>query len=142
MSLAKEQAKEVDSSRIWLGGLVTIVLAVIGNLILLWLANLLLTIPAQFEPLGALRVSIFTAVFVLGSIIVYAILAAKVEQPIRTYKRIAWLFLVVSFIPDLAMLFVDFMPAATVTAVFVLMLTHVVAGLIAIYVLPAMTKVK
>jgi hypothetical protein len=141
MSLANEHT-EVDSSRIWLGGLVTIGLAVIGNLILLWLSNLLLTIPPEFEPLGPLRLSIFTVVFVSGGIIVYAILAAKAKDPIRTYQRVAWIFLVVSFIPDIAMLFVDFMPGATVAAVVVLMLTHVVAALPAIYVLPAMTRVK
>ena len=141
MSLTKEQT-QVDSSRIWLGGLVTIVLAVIGNLILLWVANLLLTIPPEFEPLGPLRISIFTVVFVLGGIIVYAILAAKAEHPIRTYQRVAWIFLIVSFIPDIAMLFGDFMAGATITAVVVLMLTHVVAGLTAIYVLPAMTQAK
>ena len=134
--------KEVDSSRIWLGGLVTIVLSVIGNLILLWIANLLVEIPPEFAPLGPLRISIFTVVFLLGAISVYAILAAKADHPIRTYQRIGWIFLIVSFIPDIAMLFVDFMPGATVTAVVVLMLTHVVAGLIAIYVLPAMTKAK
>lgn len=141
MSITNNQI-QVDRSRIWLGGLVTIVLAVIGNLILLWLASLLLTIPPEFEPLGPLRISIFTVVFVLSGIIVYAILAAKAEHPIRTYQRVAWIFLIVSFIPDIAMLFIDFMPGATVTAVVVLMLTHVVAGLIAIYVLPAMTKAK
>ena len=141
MSITNKQI-QVDSSRIWLGGLVTIVLAVIGNLILVWLANLLLTIPPEFEPLGPLRISIFTVVFVLGGIIVYAILAAKAEHPIHTYQWVAWIFLIVSFIPDIAMLFINFMPGATVTAVVVLMLTHVVAGLIAIYVLPAMTKAK
>ncbi len=46
------------------------------------------------------------------------------------------------FLPDIAMLFTDFMPGATIASVDVLMLTHVVAGLIAIYVLPAMTKAK
>lgn len=134
--------KEVDSSRIWLGGLVTIVLSVIGNLILLWIANLLVEIPSEFAPLGPLRISVFTVAFLLGAIIVYAILAAKAEHPIRTYQRIGWVFLIVSFIPDMVMLFVDFMPGATVTAVIILMLTHVVAGLIAIYLLPAMTKAK
>ena len=100
--------KEVDSSRIWLGGLVTIVLSVIGNLILLWIANLLVEIPPEFAPLGPLRISIFTVVFLLGAIIVYAILAAKADHPIRTYQRIGWIFLIVSFIPDIAIFFVYF----------------------------------
>ena len=141
MSLTNEQ-KEIDNSRIWLGGAVAIVLSIIGNLILLWAANSVLTIPSEFDPLGPLRISIFTTVFVIGGIIVYAILAVKAEHPIRTYQRIAWIFLIVSFIPDIAMLFVDFMPGANLTAVNVLMLTHVVPGLICIYVLPAMTKAK
>ena len=134
--------KEVDSSRIWLGGLVTIVLAVIGNLILVWLAKMLLPIPAEFEPLQLVRVSIFTIIGVLGGVIVYAVLANRANHPIRTYQRVAWIVLILSFIPDIAMLFVDFMPGATVTAVIILMLTHVVAGLIAIYVLPALTRAK
>jgi len=134
--------KEVDSSRIWLGGLVTIVLSVIGNLILLWIANLLVDIPSEFDPLGPLRISVFTVAFLLVAIVVYAILVAKAEHPIRTYRIIGWIFLIVSFIPDIAMLYVDFMPGATVTAVIILMLTHVVPGLIALYVLPAMTKAK
>jgi len=141
MSIEKEQ-KEVDSSRIWLGGLVTIVLSVIGNLILLWIANLLVDIPSEFEPLGPLRISVFTVAFLLVAIVVYAILAAKAEHPIRTYRIFGWIFLIVSFIPDIAMLYVDFMPGATVTAVIILMLTHVVPGLIALYLLPYMTKAK
>jgi hypothetical protein len=136
------EIKEVDTSRIWLGGLVTIVLAVIGNLIFIWLAKLLLTIPPEFEPLQLLRVSLFTVVGVLGGVIVYAILAAKVQHPIRMYQRVAWVVLILSFIPDIGLYFSDFMPGTTATAVIVLMLTHVVAGLIAIYVLPAMTRPK
>ena len=141
MSLTNER-NEVDSSRIWLGGIVAIVLSIIGNLILLWIANLLLTIPTEFAPLGPLRISVFTTAFVIGGIIVYAILVAKAEHPIQTYQRVAWIFLIVSFIPDLAMLLVDFMPGANLTAVIVLMLTHVVAGLVCIYILPALTKAK
>ena len=141
MSLDIKQ-KEVDSSRIWLGGLVTIVLSVIGNLILLWTANFLVDIPPEFAPLGPLRISIFTVAFLLVTLIAYAILAAKAKHPIRTFQRVGWIFLLVSFIPDIAMLFVNFMPGATVTAVIILMLTHVVPGLIALYLLPYLTKPK
>jgi hypothetical protein len=132
--------KEVDISRIWLGGLVTIGLSIIGNLILLWIANLLVEIPPEFAPLDPLRISVFTVAFLIPAIIIYAMLAKKAKHPIRTYRIIGWIFLIMSFIPDIAMLYVDFMPGATVTAVIILMLTHVVPGLIALYVLPAMTK--
>lgn len=141
MNLTTEQ-KEVDSGRIWLAGAVTIVLSIISNLILLLAANALFTIPSEFDPLGPLRISIFTTVFVIGGIVVYAIMATKAEHPIRTYQRVGWIFLIVSFIPDIAMLFVDFMPGANLTAVNVLMLTHVAPALLCIYLLPAMTKAK
>lgn len=134
--------KEVKTSRIWLGGLITIALAVVGNLILVWLANLLVEIPPEFEPLQPWRVSLFTVVGVLGGVIVYAILAAKAKRPIRTYKRVAWIVLALSMIPDIGLYFANVMPGTTLTAVIVLMLTHVVAGLIAIYVLPALTRAK
>jgi hypothetical protein len=134
--------KEVNTSRIWLGGLITIVLAVIGNLILVWLANRLLTIPPEFEPLQPVRISLFTVVGVLGGVIVYAILAAKAKHPIRTYQRVAWIVLVLSMIPDIGLYFSEVMPGTTVTAVIILMLSHVVAGLIAIYVLPMLTRAK
>jgi hypothetical protein len=138
----KNNQKEIDTSRIWFGGLVTVIASVFGNLILLAIANLLVEIPPKFEPLGPLRVSIFTVAFLIPAIIIYAILAAKAKHPIRTYRIIGWIFLIVSFIPDIAMLYVDFMPGATVTAVTILMLTHVVAGLIALYLLPYMTRAK
>lgn len=141
MSLINQQ-KEVDSSRVLRGGAITIVLSVIANLILLWAANLLLTLPPEFDPLEPLRISIFTAVFVIGGVVVYALLTTKKERPISVYQRIVWIFLAVSFIPDIVMLFVDFMPGANVTAVTVLMLTHVPPALICIYLLPALTKVK
>jgi Family of unknown function (DUF6069) len=134
--------KEIDTSRIWLGGLITIILAVFSNLILVWLAKLLLTIPPEFEPLQPLRVSIFTIVGVLGGVILYAILAAKAQHAIRTYQRVAWIVLILSFLPDIGLYFSNVMPGTTATAVIILMLTHVVAGLIAIYLLPAMTRVK
>lgn len=134
--------KEVDSSRIWLGGLITIVLAVVGNLLLVWLAKMVVAVDPAFQPLQLMRVAIFTVVGVLGGVIVYAVLAAKAKHPIRTYQRIAWGVLILSFLPDIGLYFSDFMPGTTVTAVVILMLAHVVAGLIAIYVLPALTKVK
>ncbi|PID85112.1 MAG: hypothetical protein CSA11_02135 [Chloroflexi bacterium] len=132
--------KEVDTSRIWFGGLVTIFASVLGNLMLLAIANLLVDIPPEFEPLRPMRISVFTVALLIPAIIVYAILAAKANHPRRLYRIIGWIFLMVSFIPDIAMLFVDFMPAATGTAVIILMLTHVIPGLIALYLLPYMTQ--
>jgi hypothetical protein len=55
---------------------------------------------------------------------------------------VAWIVLVLSMIPDIGLYFSEVMPGTTVTAVIILMLSHVVAGLIAIYVLPMLTRAK
>jgi hypothetical protein len=134
--------KEVNTGRIWLGGLITIVLAVIGNLLWVWLAKMLFPISPEFLPLQPARVAALTVVGVLGGVILYAILASKSNRPIRAYQRIAWIVFLVSLLPDVGLYFSGFIPGTTVTAVLVLMFTHVIAALIAIYVLPATTKAK
>jgi hypothetical protein len=134
--------KGIDNSRILVGSLITIVVAVVGNLIVGFLAQALLDIPAEFLPLGTVRYTIFTVLGVVGGIIVYVVLTKRVQNPIRTYQRIAWVVLVLSMLPDIGMLTSDFIPGATPAGVITLMVMHLVAGLAAIYVLPAMTRAR
>ncbi len=134
--------KGIDNSRILVGSLITIVVAVVGNLIVGFLAQALLDIPAEFLPLGTVRYTIFTVLGVVGGIIVYVVLTKRAQNPIRTYQRIAWVVLVLSMLPDIGMLTSDFIPGATPAGVITLMVMHLVAGLAAIYVLPAMTRAR
>ena len=141
MSQSIEQ-KEVDTSRLWSGGFVAIILAVIGNLIVGFLAGALLSIPPEFAPLSPARYVAFTVIGMVTAVIVYAILAYKAKHPIRTFQRIAWVVLVVSMLPDIAMLMSDAMPGTTTAGVVTLMVMHLVAGLVAIYGLPMLTKAQ
>ncbi|MBK8987048.1 MAG: hypothetical protein IPM39_13385 [Chloroflexi bacterium] len=134
--------KGIDNSRLLVGSLITLIVAVVGNLIVGFLAKAIFPIPAGFLPLDTIRYTIFTIVGVLGGIIVYLILARTAKHPIRTFQRIAWAVLVLSMLPDIGMLTSDFMPGATPAGVITLMVMHLVAGLSAIYVLPRMTKLK
>ena len=63
---------------------------------------------------------------VVGATLVYALLLRRSRAPRRTFVRVAAAVLVLSFLPDLALLALD--PAATVGGVVVLMLMHVVVA--------------
>lgn len=132
--------EQVDSGRLWLAGLVAVVLAVVGNVIVGTLAQALFEIPPQFAPFQLPRYVLFTVIGMVGATIVFAVLPRVSQRPISLFQRVAVVALVLSFIPDLAMLFADAVPGATVPGVVTLMVMHVVAGVIAIVVLPRMTR--
>jgi len=141
MSLTRNP-NSIDNGRLLVGSLVTILVAVVGNLIVGFLAKAIFPISADFLPLGTVRYVIFTIFGVLAGIVVYVVLARRAQNPIRTYQRIAWAFLVLSVLPDIGLLVSDFMPGNTPAAIGTLMVMHLVAGLSAIYVLPMMTKAR
>jgi hypothetical protein len=66
----------------------------------------------------------------LGAAGVYALLRGQVAEPAATFRKLALAVLVVSFVPDLALLAAD--PAATPAGVVVLMIMHVVVAAIAV----------
>jgi hypothetical protein len=87
-----------------------------------------------YPPLTPLGLTFFTTVLVTLAVLVFGIVIWKANTPIRTYRRIAVVALVLSFIPDLFLPGQDF-PGATWTAAIVLMVMHVAAWLPVHYVL-------
>ncbi len=134
--------KGIDRQRILVGSLVTLVVAVIGNLIVGFLAKAMFDIPEEFPPLGTVRYVIFTVVGVLGAIAVYLLLAQKARNPIRAFQRIGWIVLILSMIPDIGLWVSNAFPGTTPAGIVTLMVMHLVPGLVAIYLLPAMTKLR
>ncbi|MFC7204574.1 DUF6069 family protein [Haloferax namakaokahaiae] len=108
-------------------GAVAIALSVVANALVL--AVVLASGAVQpFAPLSYPPVVLFSALGALGAVLVYAILSSRVENPDRTFTRVAAAVLVVSFVPDIGLLFGD--PLATVPGVVVLMVMHaIVAGI-------------
>jgi hypothetical protein len=137
---AEVSVEQVDSGRLWLAGLVAVVLAVVGNVIVGTLAQALFEIPPQFAPFELPRYVLFTVIGVIGATVVFAVLARMSQRPIPIFQRVAVVVLLLSFIPDLAMLFTDAVPGATVPGVVTLMVMHVVAAVVAIIVLPRMAR--
>jgi hypothetical protein len=59
--------------------------------------------PPQRSLLRSEEPAAFTAVLVTIAVVVFAIVAREASQPLRTYNRIAFLALVLSCLPDVAL---------------------------------------
>jgi hypothetical protein len=118
---------------LWAGPL-AIVLALIANFILWRLALAVLDIPAEFMPLNSPSPVFLTFAGMLGAVIAFAVVGRLSKRPVRTFNLVALVVLILSFLPDVGLLAVG-APGATLPGVLVLMLMHVVAAGIAVWVL-------
>ena len=92
-------------------------------------------IAPDFRALAIPTVAFLSVVGAVGAAAVYAYLARRGEDATRRFQRIAVAVLVVSFVPDVALLFVD--EAATVAAVLALMIMHVVVAAVCLVTIPS-----
>ncbi len=124
---------------LWWVGLRTILLSVVGTLGVWAVALAVLDIPAEFPPLASPGATIFLTVMGVGAGVgVFAEVRRSAAQPIRLFRIIAAVTLLVSFLPDLWMLTdaaSSAFPGATVQAVSTLMVQHVVAAAIVVWML-------
>jgi uncharacterized membrane protein YeaQ/YmgE (transglycosylase-associated protein family) len=132
----QQQTQKLKPGKLLGLGLLAIAVAVIGNIIVLWITEALFTIPASFMPMAIPPITIFTVIGVVGAIIVFALLARFTQQPVRRFWIISVVVLLLSFIPNIATLTVSPMPGATVPGVVSLMIMHVVAAAAAVGILP------
>lgn len=107
-------------------GVLALVLALVGNAIVLWVAKEVLAVAPGLRALDWIPVLLFTALGVIGAVAVYALLTRFVADPNRTFVTVAAVVLAVSLLPDLGLLATD--PAATIPGVAALMLMHGVAA--------------
>lgn len=103
--------------------------AVLVNAALVWAVGAVELAP-DFQALTYPPVVFLSAVGALGATGVYALLGRFVDDVDRTFTRVAAVVLVLSFVPDFALLTAD--PAATVPAVVVLIVMHVVVAVAAV----------
>ncbi|MFC4408483.1 DUF6069 family protein [Haloarchaeobius iranensis] len=113
---------------------VAIVTALLGNLAIVNLA-----ISADLAPdLMALSyppVVLLTVVGVLGATVVYRLLESRVDAPTRTFTRLAWAVLVLSFLPDIGILLAD--DTATAAGVGALAFMHLTTAVACIAFVPS-----
>lgn len=106
-------------------GAAAVALSLAGNWLLLWIV-LAADLVEPFDALTVPPVTLLTALGALGATLVYWALTRLSDRPDRAFTIVAAVVLVASFLPDLTLL--QFDPNATVPAVIVLMLMHVVAA--------------
>jgi hypothetical protein len=97
------------------------------------------TVSPEFVPLSMPQPTIFfTVLGVLPAVLVFALVGRFVRRPARTYTIIAAIALLISLIPDVMMI-VDPtsapFPGGTVVNVITLMVQHVVAAVIVVWLL-------
>jgi hypothetical protein len=133
----------IQLKKLWWVGPLTVFSAVIGVLIVRAIAMAIL--PPPYAPgLAMIMVPItLTVVFCTGGVIVFALVDRFAKNPIRTFIIISIVFLFISFLPDLAVPTMGAsMPGATWGYAIALMVMHIVAGFITVFMLIKLTATK
>ena len=133
----------IQLKKLWWVGPLTVLSAVIGVLIVRAIAMSIL--PPPYAPgLAMVMVPIvLTVVFCTGGVIVFALVGRFAKNPVRTFIIISIVFLFISFLPDLAVPTMGAsMPGATWGYAITLMIMHIVAGFITVFMLIKLTATK
>ena len=131
-------SSSIQFKKLWWVGPLTVLAAVIGVLIVRAIARVIL--PAPYAPgLEMIMIPIvLTVILCTAAVIVYALVGRFAKNPVRTYIIISVVFLVISFLPDVAAVSMP-MPGAGWPYSITLMIMHVVAGFITVYMLIKLT---
>lgn len=124
----------VAPSRVWLAGSIALVLAVAANLGVRAVALAMLPGAATFPPLELSAVTTWTVIGVVGATVVRVALAGSPTGGIW-FLRIALVALVVSWLPDVALLVWPMGKGTTLATVGTLMAMHAVAAAVCMLVL-------
>ena len=134
-----ERTERVAGGRLLKASALAIVASVVANLIIRVIAVSLLGIGQEFPPLSWGPPIVFTIMGVLGAIIVFAIIARFSKRPIRLFRIVALVVLVLSLLPDIGLLNSNAMPGTSLASVGARMLMHLAAGAITIWLLTTRT---
>jgi hypothetical protein len=131
-------ASSIELKKLWWAGPLTVLTAIIGVLIVRAIAMAIL--PAPFAPGLAMIMLpiILTLILCTGAVLVFALVGRLAKNPVRAYLIISSIFLLISFLPDIAAVSAPF-PGAGWPYSITLMIMHVVAGFITVYMLIKLT---
>ena len=131
----------IQLKKLWWAGPLTVLSAIVGVLIVRTVARAIL--PPPYAPgLAIITLPIMlTLVLCTSGVLVFALVGRFAKKPIRTYITIASVFLVISFLPDIAAVSAP-MPGAGWPYSITLMVMHVVAGFITVFMLVKLSESK
>ncbi len=129
----------VSRGRFALVGLGTVAAAVIANLLVYVLGSVVVGYDPGFVVLAnAGGTILFTVVPAIVAVLLYAVLMRFTGNPARIFTNIAVVVLIVSLIPDLT--YIPSVPGASSGQTAILMLMHVVAAGVIVWMLTTFTR--
>src|SRR5215207_3031642 len=129
----------VSRGRFTLVGLATVAAAVIATLLVYALGSVIVGYDPQFIILAnASGTILFTVVPAIIAVLLYAALMRFTSNPARIFTNIAVVVLIVSLIPDLT--YIPSVPGASSGQTAILMLMHVVAAVVIVWMLTTLTR--
>ncbi len=141
MSSATEaQVERVAYDRLWWVGLLAVIASVAINVIFGSLAASAFQVPPTFAPLTAPQIIFLTVFGVGGAAVVYGFIGRRAQQPIRAFRRVALIVLVLSWLPDIGLLIAQPYPGTSILAVGALMVMHVIAYAISVGLLTTLAR--
>lgn len=134
-------ASPVPLGKLWWVGTLTVVACIIG--ILMVRSGAITILPPPYAPGLAMIIIpiVLTLVLCTAAVLVFALVARFTKNPIRTYLIISSIFLVISFLPDIAAASLP-MPGAGWPYAITLMILQVVAGFITVSMPIKLTAIK
>ena len=131
-------ASTIQLKKLWWAGPLTVLAAILGVLIVRAVSMAIL--PAPYAPGLAMIMLpiILTLVLCTGAVVVFALVGRFAKNPVKAYLIISSAFLVISFLPDIAAVSAPF-PGAGWPYSITLMIMHVVAGFITVFMLLRLT---
>jgi hypothetical protein len=131
----------IQLKKLWWAGPLTVLAAIIGVLIVRVIAMTILQPPYAPGLAMIMLPIVLTLILCTGAVLVFALVGRFAKNPVRTYIIISSVFLLVSFLPDVAVASAPF-PGAGWPYAITLMIMHVVAGFITLYTLIKLTANK
>jgi hypothetical protein len=134
-------SSSVQLKKLWWAGPLTVLASILGVLLVRALARLVL--PPPYAPgLEMLMLPIvLTLVLCTAAVLVFALVGRFARKPVLTYLIISVVFLIISFLPDIAAASMPF-PGAGWPYAITLMVMHVAAGVITVLMLTRLTAVE
>jgi hypothetical protein len=129
-------SESVAFGRLWWVGLLAIAVAAAANALVRAGAVALFDVPARFEPLMLEEIVLSTVIGVAGATGVYAIVGWLAKRPIRIFRILAGVALLLSFVPPLSL------PGVSIPIILTLGLMHIVAAAISVGLLTTLARGK
>ena len=134
-------ASSVQLKKLWWVGPLTVLSAIIGVLIVRAIAVAILPLPHRPGLTMIMLPIMLTLILCTSAVIVFALVGRFAKNPVRTYIIISSVFLLISFLPDIGVASAPF-PGAGWAYSITLMIMHVVAGFITVYMLIKLTTAE